>query len=101
MDKQHDSKTRLDEALILLGYTVTEGSAEGVFKVSKPDGTDAGEFTSSDCWAYLRERHRELFEASPPIWDENCYGPFWLTFSGFCPAYGHGIFNGRHECPEK
>lgn len=101
MKKVIDPGTRLDEALALLGYSVTEGPSDGVFKIATPDGTDAGELTLSGCWAYLRERHRELFEASPPIWDEDRYGPFRLEFSGFCHECGYGIFNDRHVCPEE
>jgi hypothetical protein len=101
MESTHDTQTRLDEALEHLGYAVTEGSAQGVFKVATPDGSDAGELSLSDCWALLRERHRSLFESNPPIWDEDRYGPFRLTFSGFCPECGYGIFNGRHACPEQ
>ncbi len=99
MQQQHEHGTRLDEALLLLGYSVTEGQTDGVFKIATPDGTDAGELTLRDCWAFLRERHRKLFRSNPPIWDEKRYGPFRLTFSGFCPVCGFGIFNGRHECP--
>ena len=40
----------------------------------------------SDCWAYLRERHRDLFESNPPIWDEERYGPFRLELLGLLPG---------------
>lgn len=99
MQQRHDNGTRLDEALELLGYSVREGPTDGVFTIATPDGSDAGELTLSDCWAFLRERHRSLFQSNPPIWDEERYGPFRLTFSGFCPVCGYGIFNGKHCCP--
>lgn len=99
METSNETGTRLDEALEQLGYSVTEGPAEGVFKIATPDGTDAGELTLSDCWAFLRARHRTLFESNPPIWDEERYGPFRLEFTGFCPVCGYGTFNGRHACP--
>lgn len=99
METANENATRLDEVLERLGYSVTEGPADGVFRVATPDGSDAGELTLSDCWAILRERHRGLFESNPPLWDEERYGPFRLIFSGFCPVCGYGIFNGRHDCP--
>ena len=99
METANETATRLDEALEQLGYSVTEGPADGVLKVQAPDGTNAGELSLSDCWAFLRARHRALFESNPPVWDEERYGPFRLTFTGFCPVCGYGIFNGRHECP--
>jgi len=101
MQHLHDHTTRLDEVLQLLGYCVKEGTTDGVFKVATPDGSDAGELTLSDCWAYLREHHRSYFESNPPIWNEERYGPFRLTFSGFCPECGYGIFNGKHACPDE
>lgn len=97
--KQVDASTSLDEALSLLGYSVTEGATDDALKVWTPDGTDAGELTMSECWAFLRSRHRDLFESNPPAWDAERYGPFCLTFSGFCSVCGFGIFNGRHDCP--
>ena len=99
MERANETVARLDEALEQLGYSVIEGPTYGVFKIATPDGSDAGELTLSGCWAFLRERHRDLFLSNPPIWDEECYVPFRLTFSGFCPVCGYGIFNGRHECP--
>lgn len=37
MQQHHDHATRLDEALPILGYSVTEGTADGVFKIAPPD----------------------------------------------------------------
>lgn len=90
----------LDEALVLLGYGVIEGSTAGTLKITTPGGKDEGEISLPDCWALFKQRHRKLFEASPPLWDEGRYGPFRLEFSGFCPGCGYGIFNGRHTCPD-
>ncbi len=89
----------LDEALINLGYGVIEGTSEGMLRVTTPDGKDEGEISLPDCWALFKQRHRKLFEANPPVWDERRYGPFRLELSGFCPECGYGIFDGRHECP--
>ena len=100
VDGERGPPATLDEALKFLGYGVTEGSSEELFRVTTPDGSDAGEMTLSDCWTLFRERHRKLFEANPPAWDVRRYGPFRLEFSGFCPECGYGIFNGRHGCPE-
>ena len=41
----------LDEALVLLGYRVIEGSSEGMLKITTPDGIDEGEISPPDCWA--------------------------------------------------
>jgi hypothetical protein len=98
--RMETERRTLDEAMELLGYAVTEGASDGVFRVATPDGSDAGELTLSDCWVFLKERHRPLFEASPPVWDEARYGPFRLEFTGFCPVCGYGTFNGKHACPD-
>lgn len=100
MEAEKAHRPTLDEALTLLGYSVTEGSSEESLKITTPDGSDAGELSISDCWAFFKERHRQLFETNPPIWDEARYGAFKLEFSGFCPVCGYGVFNGRHVCPE-
>ncbi|MBX6313088.1 MAG: hypothetical protein IRY99_09275 [Isosphaeraceae bacterium] len=71
-------------------------------RITAPDGSDAGELSISDCWAFFKERHRKLFEANPPppVWGEARYGAFKLEFSGFCPECSFGVFNGRHVCPD-
>jgi hypothetical protein len=99
MQAEKPEAVMLDEALVLLGYGVIEGSSEGMLRITTPDGNDEGEISLADCWALFKQRHRKLFESNPPAWDESRYGAFRLTFSGFCPVCGYGIFNGRHECP--
>ena len=100
MEAKSTEGVTLDEALTILGYGVIEGSTEGMLKITTPDGRDEGEISLPGCWALFKERHRTIFEANPPRWDEGRYGPFRLELSGFCPECGYGIFNGRHVCPE-
>ena len=101
MEAKSTEDVTLDEALTLLGYGVIEGSSEGMLKLTTPDGSDVGEISLAGCWALLKERHRKIFEANPPRWDEARYGAFRLEFTGFCPVCGYGIFNGRHACSEE
>ena len=101
MQEKKMEEVTLDEALVLLGYGVIEGSKDGMLKITTPDGTDEGEISIPDCWALFKQRHRALFEFNPPVWDERRYEPFRLTFTGFCPECGYGIFNGRLACPEE
>jgi hypothetical protein len=98
MTKSFESGATLEEALSLLGYSVARGPEERRFSVRSPEGEDVGELTPSECWALLRDRHREAFEADPPDWDAGAYGAFALDFTGFCEVCGLGTFNGRHRC---